>query len=720
MSTLLSRTRTHRRNEHCGEVSAAEGYAAVPSPGRRGISPSRLAAALAISVASLVVLGGFGVLTHVASASEGAGAKSSLPEVPATPRSIEPSAAPAAGTTASCGAGQHTSAGSLAQASPAPGSSSPPTLYNSQVEPYATLTGNYSYVAKGAALRDQGYGEIDLTWPGGLTKLVAAYMIWSMLDNSTPAANGTLNKVNVTGTWAAYATPSPCWAPTYIYAFVADVTADVVNGVNVLTGFPSGVTNGGDPWAEPQVDPMDEGVSLIAIYQTGSSLLHQVTVYVGAETTEGDQLNENLNYTTTNSTAATTTYVIADGQLPGNAAIWNGSIIDPNAFHGSDPHESTTAWSYGNLSDTKTYSVTVPNGSSNITAAISPEGSGDCFTWVGQVLSVGVAAPPPPYPVKFTEEGLANGTAWHVTTNDTEESGTVADLTSTISFALPNGTYTYTVTPVPGFTAVLKGSYSVDGGPVLLRVLFHQTLYPLVFSSTGLPDTDSWEVEVTNVSQKISGELSTSPPGTLDFAYGNGTYDYTVTTTSLYTPDPSSGQVTLDDAGASVVITFVPPPLYNVTFVEHGLPAGRAWGGAVDTNWGSYDNSTDTTSFVLQLPNTTSDDSMYPDYEAGFAPPSWIYFTVAGAPKTVDVNYTLEFDVNLTETGLPSDTDWYATLSGGSIGTLYAGATSAPITFAAPNGTYTFTVDPVWGYRAVPATGSVTVDDSNVTVSIVF
>ena len=126
-------------------------------------------------------------------------------------------------------------------------------LYNSLVQPYASVIGPYSYVAGGAAMRDQGYGTISLTWTGGL---VEAFMVWSIMDDSVPTLTATLNGHTVTGTWVAYATPSPCWAPTYIYTMVAAVTPYVTNGANSLTNFPSGITTGSDPWASAQTDPM--------------------------------------------------------------------------------------------------------------------------------------------------------------------------------------------------------------------------------------------------------------------------------------------------------------------------------------------------------------------------------------------------------------------------------------------------------------------------------
>ncbi len=597
----------------------------------------------------------------------------------------------------------------------------PSPLYNSQVEPYAQLTGPYDYVAAGAALRDQGYGKINLTWPGApsTSRLVAAYMIWSIMNNTTPPSYGTVNGVNVTGSWTAYATPSPCWSPTYIYTFVADVTPDVKNGINVLTGFPSGITTGADPWSSAEVTPMDEGASLIAVYDSDTSATREVTVYTGALTTEGSTLVAQLNYSTTNSPNATTTYIIEDGQLPGNTAVWNGTILSSDAFPGGDPKESTAPWSYGNLSDTKTYNVTVTNGSNNTTAETYPTDS-DCFTWVGQVVSVGVPAMAPPYVVDFEEQGLPNGVEWNVTTDSTEHSGTVSDFTSSISFDLPNGSYSYTVPSIPGFIATGSGAYSVQGGPVFLRVLFHELLYPITFNETGLPSDNYWFSDLVNSTQALNENLTEYTPQGMLFEEPNGTYQFTAGESGLYLADPAHGTISVDGGAVEQTVAFRAPPLYNVTFVEQGLPKGMSWGGETYSNWGEFDNSTTNASFVVPLPNTTTTyDTFYVRSVPDYAVTDYLYFEVKAAAEMIDVNFTAQFTVSLVETGLPSETLWYANLTGTST-SVYGSTYNGTVAFSVVNGSYTFSVTHVWGYVASPITGPVTVDGSNVTVDIVF
>jgi len=692
----------------------------TPSRWRSAGSPYRRAAA-AVAVTALMVLGSLGGLASIRTApvpsAHSSTASSTTSSVAPSSSAPEGTATPApAGPGADCGAGGDAPAATTTTDATHPAS----VLYNSQVEPDAVLTGPYAYVARGAAIRDQGYGEIDLTWPGGSTaNLVAAYMVWSILNNTTPPAWGTINGNNVTGTWTAFATPSPCWAPAYIYTFFAEVTPYVVNGENVLTSFPSGITSGADPWASAEKAPLDEGVSLIAVYDAGTTTTQEVTVYTGAETSEGGALDEQLNYSTTNSPSATTTFIVADGQLPGNEAFWNGTELSGDAFPGNDPKETTTAWSYGNLSDTVTFSVPVEVGSNNTSALTQPTDS-DCFTWIGQVLSVGVPAAPPPYPVTFAEQGLADGTQWSLTVNGTEGTGTVADFASHLVFELGNGTFGYTITPIPGYTGTYAGSVTVDGGAVYVRVAFHVLVYLLNVTEVGLPAETTWWVDLKNTSQALNSNSTAYYQTYLNFNESNGTYNLTDGTTSLYLSDTPALNVTVAGATADVTITFRPPPLYTVTFVEHNLTAGTPWSGRVYTNFGDYSIASSTPSTSLQLPNTTYGlDSVYPASEPGYTIAPEVYFAVDGAPTTVNLDFALTYTVNVTETGLPGTVLWWVYLDGPGVYDTQS-SYGTTIGFDVPNGSYTFSIPAIYAWQVNVSSGPATVAGANVTIDIAF
>jgi hypothetical protein len=251
------------------------------------------------------------------------------------------------------------------------------------------VSGDYTYTAAGAAMRDQGYGNISVTWTGTLVK---AYLIWGYINPTTAGlTTGIFNGQNITGTFQS-TDASPCWGGGNLTVFAADVTSLVANGDNHLTGFPSGYTNGGDPWGE-YATPLDEGASLVVVYTPTVAVTNQVYIYTGTYTeTTGGSLTSVFDHGATIATTAETTFIVADGQLPGNTASWNGAIIDSNAFQGSDPRVSTQTWSYGNLWDTKTYNVTEALASTVDSASIAGSG-GDCLTWAAQVLAFPSTAP---------------------------------------------------------------------------------------------------------------------------------------------------------------------------------------------------------------------------------------------------------------------------------------------------------------------------------------
>jgi hypothetical protein len=254
---------------------------------------------------------------------------------------------------------------------------------------YAAYSGDYAYVAAGAAMRNQGYGNITINWTGTLFK---AYLVWGYIDPTQISNTGTFNGVNITGAFQS-TDYSPCWENGNLSVYAADVTSLVVNGVNNLKNFPSGLTTGENPWDYNVVAPLDEGASLIVIYTPTTAVTNQVYVYTGTYTeTNGGSLTSVFDHGATIATTATTTYIVADGQFTGNAAGWDGVTINPSAFNGSDPRVSAAEWTDGNLWDTRTFSVPVALSSIQDNATISGGGD-DCLTWAAQVLSFPSLAP---------------------------------------------------------------------------------------------------------------------------------------------------------------------------------------------------------------------------------------------------------------------------------------------------------------------------------------
>ncbi len=126
-----------------------------------------------------------------------------------------------------------------------------------------------------------------------------------------------------------------------------------------------------------------------------------------------------------------------------------------------------------------TYTVTAVGGytASPMTGSITVAGAPitKLITFTPSVL--------PSYAVTFVEHGLPTATGWTVTIG----SPMGASAPATISFSEHNGVYSYTVTPVPLYTATpSSGTVTVSGGPITKSIAFALTAKP-VFTKAGTP-----------------------------------------------------------------------------------------------------------------------------------------------------------------------------------------------------------------------------------------
>ena len=235
-------------------------------------------------------------------------------------------------------------------------------------------------------------------------------------------------------------------------------------------------------------------------------------------------------------------------------------------------------------------------------------------------ITIKKATPPPStYAVTFTETGLPTGTSWSVTLNGVMKSGT-----GSIAFTEPNGSYSFSVGAVPGYTASpTSGSFTVSGVAVSKAITFTALPpgeYSLTFSETGLPSGTNWSVTV-------GATTHTSTGSTISFTEANGTYSYTVGAVAGYTATPSSGSVTVNGAAKTVSLAFAKTSTgttYSVTFTETGLPAGTSW--SVTLNGSTKSSTTGTITF--QEPNGSY----------AFTVGSVSGYTVGPSPGTIKVN----------------------------------------------------------------------------------
>ncbi len=256
-----------------------------------------------------------------------------------------------------------------------------------------------------------------------------------------------------------------------------------------------------------------------------------------------------------------------------NNTLVNGNFVN-NAGNGIGPsgvaYDSSNGYLY--VTNLNSNSVSVINGASNtvidtIAVGLEPRGvafdSSNGYLYVanynsGTISIIATTTGSATYPVTFTESGLPNGTTWAVTFNGTTESST----TNAITFSRPNGTYSYTIGTVSGYSASpSSGSITVSGNNIKQAITFTPTTtsaskYTVTFTESGLPTGTTWYVNITG------GASYSSATGTITFSEPNGTYTYTVATGDKeYAPSPASG---------SFIVNGATPVKVAITFTESG------------------------------------------------------------------------------------------------------------------------------------------------------
>jgi hypothetical protein len=218
-------------------------------------------------------------------------------------------------------------------------------------------------------------------------------------------------------------------------------------------------------------------------------------------------------------------------------------------------HEAngTSGYAVGNVSG---YRAHPPAGSVNVT---------------GAAVRVTIAFQPltPPgarYTVTFIETGLPGSALWSIVVRNESVSSTGISLT----FEETNGTYGYTVGPVPAYRLNdTNHGFAVRGAPTTVEVHFTRTVYWVVWNETGLWKGVSWIVSVNGTTYPSTGSwVSARLP--------NGSYLCSIQASLDWVPGASHPTVQVSGADTIVNVTFTRAK-YPVVFFERGLPANLSW-----------------------------------------------------------------------------------------------------------------------------------------------
>ncbi len=129
---------------------------------------------------------------------------------------------------------------------------------------------NAGYVSAGRSLRDQGSGTLNVVGIPAGSYIARAYLFWGIINPSDPGG-GMMIDGHSTASHLDGSSLSPCWpgpgSTQTIFDYSADVTPFVHgNGGYALSGYPTGVTDGSNPWAHMNDNPFMEGASLVVFY----------------------------------------------------------------------------------------------------------------------------------------------------------------------------------------------------------------------------------------------------------------------------------------------------------------------------------------------------------------------------------------------------------------------------------------------------------------------
>ncbi len=379
---------------------------------------------------------------------------------------------------------------------------------------------------------------------------------------STTSASTTVT-VSATGTIAAMFTAT---SPTaYVVTFQTSPTSCPItfNGVTYTNG--------------QQATGVAAGVySLVAPACTGeaftswSSTAGTVTSITSASTTV--TVSATGTITATFTATPPTTYTVTFQTSPTSCSI----TFDGTSYTNGQQATGVAAGSYPLVASACTgEEFSSWSSTAGTVASLTSASTTVTISATGTITATFTTQGLPTYAVTFTETGLPSGTSWSVTFNATPSAST----TSSIGYTVPDGSYTFTVGAVAGYTPTpSSGPVTVNGGPQTIPIVFAATppgTYLVTFTETGLPAGTSWTVT-------LEGTPGSSTTDTILFSETDNTYSFTVGTVSGYFAAPSSGSVVVNGGPVSKEITFTAsstaPPSSSTSSGFLGLPGSYGYG----------------------------------------------------------------------------------------------------------------------------------------------
>ena len=343
--------------------------------------------------------------------------------------------------------------------------------------------------------------------------------------------------------------------------------------------------------------------------------------------------------------------------------------------------------------------------------------------------TVTYSVPNQQYTVTFTESGLS-GQQWSVTFDGQSKSTT----SSSLSFTVSPGQYSYSVSPPSGYTAnPSSGSISVSGDQTV-GIQFSYGLATVTFSESGIGTSatgtvltvDGTAYDISQLPISFSWAIGSSHSFQWGTTVSQGSSEEYVWDTTSGLSSQESGSVTVPSGGGKVSATY--SPFYQITFSVNPYNYGTfSWsgggnvGGSTGTSYSSnyyyagqqISISAQPSSSSYQFTGWTSTSGI----SLGSTTSSSTTATVRGVGTvTADFSTTSAsaYTVTFTESGL-SGQQWRVIL--GNKGIITSGS---DITFTVQESSYQYSISDVAGM--IPNVSSGTLDvsgNSNVQVNFV-
>ena len=315
------------------------------------------------------------------------------------------------------------------------------------------------------------------------------------------------------------------------------------------------------------------------------------------------------------------------------------------------------------------------------------------------------------YFLNFTEMGLTSGTSWYVTLNGSTESSTA----STITFSVTDGTYSYLIGNVTGYTVMpSSGKLTVSGSSITQTVKFTPYVTtPPVWAFVGANAT----YRLTSVYKGSTYSINMTMQ-VIAVNLSNNTVELRMTTQST---TPGKANVTTEYINWNDFNLWLGKSLIselNNGTSPMGLNASLSTSVEISTPDGTF--------LTDRMVISSNEQSLvfYFDMYSGILVA--LYGTNATGSITLNITSTnipeasttvSYYTVTFSESGLPAGTEWYLNLSNG----MTYSTTADTISIQEPNGTYSFTVassNKMFGPS--PSSGTLTVKKGSVSVSITF